>query len=97
MARNAIVAVVSIVVGLVHAVAQFMLWAYQGRINGNVGSSSSALWAAVSFPLFTVLPRAFTARFFWLVFGANSLLWAAGFLLLAMLLVGRTNIGTSSA
>jgi hypothetical protein len=82
MKINMILMIVAVVIGVLHAVAQFLLWANMGGTNFSVVASSHSAWSVVSFPLFAVLPRDLATRFFWIVFGINSLFWAGCFFVL---------------
>ena len=91
MIGTLILIILAIIIGATHATMQFILWANVPGPNLSSESNAHTAWVVVSFPLFTVLPRDVATRFFWVVFGANSLLWAGCFLYL-----GRA-IGTKLA
>jgi hypothetical protein len=86
MKTNVILVVVAVIVGALHPMAQFLLWASMSRTDLLLSPRSRIAWSVVSFPLFVFLPREFTTRFFWIVFGANSLLWAGSFLLVSTII-----------
>jgi hypothetical protein len=82
MSASLILGILAIIIGATHGTIQFILWANSAGTDLLSGSSSHTAWAFVSFPLFTILPKDVATRLFWVVFGANSLLWAGCFLFL---------------
>jgi hypothetical protein len=89
MRASLILIILAIIIGATHATIQFILWANAAGTDLSSGSNSHAAWAFVSFPLFTILPRDVATRFFWIVFGTNSLLWAGCFLFLGRVIGTR--------
>lgn len=83
-----IVAILACAVAVVHATTQFLLWANMGRAGSAANMSIRVGWSIVSFPLFAILPKALASQFFWIVFGANSLLWATCVFILANRAIG---------
>lgn len=92
MARTYIIIITAIALGIAHSVTQFLLWANLEKINDS-GSKSTVLWSLISFPAFALVSRASTNRFFWLVFGANSLIWTFVFMMLGLALIYRMDGG----
>jgi hypothetical protein len=76
---NSVAVILACAVAVVHATAQFLLWANMERASLPVNTSINIGWSIISFPLFAVLPKGLATQFFGVVFGANSLLWAICF------------------
>lgn len=85
---NLVVVILACAIAAIHATAQFLLWANMERTGPPANASITIGWSIVSFPLFVVLPKGFATQFFWIVFGANSLLWATCFFLVVNGTVG---------
>jgi hypothetical protein len=87
--KNFMPALLAIAIGAIHAMSQFLSWASMDAIDQRIGSGKNAVWAVLSFPLFTVAPRDLTTGFFWTIFVSNSLLWAGCALILLMIIAGK--------
>lgn len=68
--RNLKRLLVAVVAFIVHSILQFVGWAYANR------PDLDWLWPIMSFPMFAITPESVSTRFFWLIFLANSGVWA---------------------
>ncbi len=72
-------ATISLLLGLAHAVVQFVVW--------SIRPTPSIAWRVISFPLFWVLAPEIATRYFWIALISNSLLWGS-FVFVASMFIG---------
>jgi hypothetical protein len=85
---NLLFVILACAIAAIHATAQFLLWANMERAGPPTNTGITIGWSIVSFPLFVILPKGLATQFFWIVFGANSLLWATCFFVVVSRTVG---------
>lgn len=75
------------IIFVLHSIMQFISWSLApGNTMVKQSNLISQLWPIFSFPLFYLVPQDWSNANFWIVFCANSIIWAVSLMGLIVIL-----------